>query len=58
MKDCFIWLLEGDVSIFNTVIGAIQDLKDIAGRVGPDQEKCLRVPLVLFDAAVIEQEVI
>jgi hypothetical protein len=54
-----IGLLEsGDVSTFNTIIGAIQDLKDIAGRVSPDQEKCLRLPLVLFDAAVIEQEVI
>jgi hypothetical protein len=46
-------LLEsGDVGAFNTIIGVIQDLKDVAGRVSADQEKCLRLPLVLFAAAV------
>ncbi|MGH8138655.1 MAG: hypothetical protein ACREVV_10740 [Steroidobacteraceae bacterium] len=42
----------GDVATFNTIIGVMQDLKDIAGRVSPDQEKCLRLPLVLFKAVV------
>ena len=46
-------LLEsGDVAAFNTIIGVIQDLKDVAGRVSEDQERCLRLPLVLFEAAV------
>ena len=46
-------LLEsGDVSTFNTIIGVIQDLKDVAGRVSEDQERCLRLPLMLFEAAV------
>jgi hypothetical protein len=46
-------LLEsGDVTTFNTIIGVIQDLKDVAGRVSEDQERCLRLPLVLFEAAV------
>ena len=46
-------LLEsGDVGAFNTIIGVIQDLKDVAGRVTEDQERCLRLPLVLFEAAV------
>jgi len=46
-------LLEsGDVSTFNTIIGTIRDLKDVAGRVSADQEKCLRLRLVLFVAAV------
>jgi hypothetical protein len=46
-------LLEsGDVTTFNTIIGVIQDLKDVAGRVSDDQERCLRLPLVLFEAAV------
>ena len=46
-------LLEsGEVGAFNTIIGVIQDLKDVAGRVSEDQERCLRLPLVLFEAAV------
>lgn len=46
-------LLEsGDVGAFNTIIGVIQDLKDVAGRVSEDHERCLRLPLVLFEAAV------
>lgn len=46
-------LLEsGDVAAFNTIIGVIQDLKDVAGRVSDDQDRCLRLPLVLFEAAV------
>jgi hypothetical protein len=46
-------LLEcGDVTTFNAIIGVIQDLKDVAGRVSEDQERCLRLPLVLFEAAV------
>jgi len=46
-------LLEsGDVAAFNTIIGVIQDLKDVSGRVSEDQERCLRLPLVLFEAAV------
>jgi len=46
-------LLEsGDVRTFNTIIAVIQDLKDVAGMVSADQEKCLRLPLVLFEAAV------
>jgi hypothetical protein len=46
-------LLEsGDVSTFNTIIGVIQDLKDVTGRVSAEQERCLRLPLVLFEAAV------
>lgn len=46
-------LLEsGDVAAFNTIIGVIQDLKDVAGRVSEDQERCLRLPLVLFETAV------
>jgi hypothetical protein len=46
-------LLEsGDVAAFNTVIGVIQDLKDVTERVSEDQERCLRLPLVLFEAAV------
>ena len=45
-------LLEsGDVGAFNT-IGVIQHLKDVTGRVSEDQEGCLRLPLVLFEAAV------
>ena len=33
-------LLEsGDVTTFNTIIGVIQDLKDVAGRVIDDQER-------------------
>jgi len=46
-------LLEsGEVDAFNAIIGVIQDLKDVAGRVSEDQERCLRLPLVLFEAAV------
>jgi len=46
-------LLEsGNVGAFNTIIGVIQDLKDVAGRVSADHERCLRLPLVLFTAAV------
>ena len=46
-------LLEsGDVGAFNTIIGTIQDLKDVTGRVNPDQERCLRLPSLLFEAAV------
>jgi hypothetical protein len=46
-------LLEsGDVTTFDTIIGVIQDLKDVAGRVSEDQERCLRLPLTLFEAAV------
>jgi hypothetical protein len=46
-------LLEsGEVGAFNAIIGVIQDLKDVAGRVSEDQERCLRLPLVLFEAAV------
>jgi hypothetical protein len=45
-------LQSGDVTTFNTIIGVIQDLKDLTGRVSADQEKCLRLPLVLFEAAV------
>jgi hypothetical protein len=42
----------GHVRIFNSVIGLIQDLKDVTGKVSADHEKCLRLPLILFDAAV------
>ena len=46
-------LLEsGNVAAFNTIIGVIQDLKDVAGRLSEDQERCLRLPLMLFEAAV------
>jgi hypothetical protein len=46
-------LLEsGDVGAFNTIVGVIQDLKDVAARVSEDQERCLRLPLVLFEATV------
>ena len=46
-------LLEsGNVAAFNTIIGVIQDLKDVAGRVSEAQERCLRLPLMLFEAAV------
>jgi hypothetical protein len=46
-------LLEsGDVAAFDAIIGVIRDLKDVAGRVSEDQERCLRLPLVLFEAAV------
>jgi len=49
-------LLEsGDVSTFNTIIGVIQDLKDVAGRVSEEQEKCIRLPIVLFKAALKTQ---
>ena len=42
----------GEVGAFNTIVGVIQDLKDVAGRVSEDQERCLRMPLALFEAAV------
>jgi hypothetical protein len=46
-------LLEsGDVATFNTIVGVIQDLKDVAGRGSEDQERCLQLPLALFKAAV------
>ena len=46
-------LLEsGEVGAFNAIIGVIQDLKDVAARVSEDQERCLRLPLMLFEAAV------
>ncbi len=46
-------LLEsGDVRTFNTIVGTIQDLKDVTGRVSADQERCLQLPLLLFEAAV------
>ena len=46
-------LLEsGDVDAFNSIIGVIQDLKDIAGQVSADQEQCLRLPLMLFKEAM------
>jgi len=46
-------LLEtGQVGAINTIIGVIQNLKEVAGRVSEDQEWCLRLPLVLFEAAV------
>lgn len=49
-------LLEsGNVSTFNTIIGTVQDLEDVAGRVSDDQKKCLRLPLLLFEAAVKAQ---
>jgi anti-sigma-K factor RskA len=52
-EELMLGLLEsGDVRTFNTIIAVIQDLKDVAGMVSADQEKCLRLPLVLFEAAV------
>jgi hypothetical protein len=45
-------LESGDVATFNTIIGVIQDLKDVAGRVSADQEKCLQLPLLLLEAAL------
>jgi hypothetical protein len=48
-------LESGEVRTFNTIIGVIQDLKDVAGRIGEEHEKCLRLPLVLFQAAVNDQ---
>jgi len=46
-------LLEsGNAGAFNTILGVLQDLKDVAGRVSDDQERCLRLPLALFTAAV------
>ena len=42
----------GEVRTFNTIIGVLQDLKDVGGRLNQDQEKCLRLTLVLFQAAV------
>ena len=60
-KDAIDWATEkllldllesGEVGAFNEIIGVIQDLKNVAGRVSEDQERCLRLPLVLFEAAV------
>lgn len=52
-------LLEtGDVGAFNTILGVIQDLKDVTGRVSEDQEKCLRLPIILFRAATKVPQVI
>jgi len=46
-------LLEsGDVAAFNTILGVIQDLKEVTGRVSEDHEKCLQLPLALFHQAV------
>jgi hypothetical protein len=57
--DLMLGLLEsGDVKTFNTIIGVLQDLKDIAGRVSTDQEKCLRLPIILFKAATKVPQVI
>lgn len=42
----------GEVRIFNSIIGLIQDLKDVTGKVSADHEKCLRLPLVLFETAI------
>jgi hypothetical protein len=51
-------LLEsGDVGTFNTIIGVIQDLKDVSGRVSADHERCRRLPLVLFEAAMRSQQI-
>lgn len=51
--DLLVGLLEsGNVSTFNTIIGVIQDLKDVAGQVSKEHEKCLKLPLILFEAAV------
>ena len=52
-EELMLGLLEsGDVSTFNTIIGVIQDLKDVAGRMSEDHERCLRLPLVLFEATM------
>jgi len=48
----------GEVRTFNTIIGLLQDLKDVTGRVGEDREKCLRLPMVLFKAATEVSQVI
>jgi hypothetical protein len=46
-------LLESDdVGAFNTIVGVIQDLKDVTGQVSADQEQCLRLPLMLFKEAI------
>ena len=42
----------GDFTTFNTIIGVIQDMKDVCGRVSAEQERCLRLPLLLLEAAV------
>ena len=63
-KDAIDWATEkllldllesGEVGAFNEIIGVIQDLKNVAGRVSEDQERCLRLPLALFEAAVKPQ---
>lgn len=48
-------LESGDVGTFNTILGVIQDLKDVTGRISDDQERCLQLPLLLFEAAVREK---
>jgi hypothetical protein len=46
-------LLESnDVGAFSTIIGVIQDLKDVVGQVSANQEWCLRLPLMFFEEAV------
>ena len=45
-------LQSGDVGTFNTIVGVIQDLKDVTGRVSDDQERCLQLPKILFEAAL------
>ncbi|HXZ45974.1 MAG TPA: hypothetical protein VEH02_04525 [Pseudolabrys sp.] len=37
--------------MFNTIIGAVWNLK---GRASADREKCLRLPLVLFEAVIAD----
>jgi hypothetical protein len=52
-EELLLQLLEaGEVRIFNCIIGLIQDLKDVTGKISADHEKCLRLPLILFEAAV------
>ena len=48
-------LESGDVGTFNTIVGVIQDLKDVTGRVSGDQERCLQLPLLLLEAALKER---
>ena len=46
-------LLESnDVGAFSTIIGVIQDLKDVVGQVSANQEWCLRLPLMFFEETV------
>jgi hypothetical protein len=48
-------LESGDVGTFNTIVGVIQDLKDVTGHVSEDQERCLQLPNLLFEAALREK---